>query len=233
MSDPKTHVFNWLAAGADAKVGLQLFIAYCNPNTALVRIVTSNPGKHLHIIKSALFKRYGQPNKAGEVKIQPVKENAPEPVKKTMREDWPFLSETSCPPELKILVGDKITAYHKYVQAYNAIPKSLNENEQFDNVRTLVENYIENHLIYKELNYYKKYGKTLGDHEIFQQFQRLKEFRNLSTLDLVKKKDQLEHNIWRNKNRIETDNRPDLLVSREKRIKKLEMELAEVMRLLE
>src|SRR5699024_6707842 len=174
-----------------------------------------------------------QPNKAGEVEIQPVKENAQEPVKKTMREDWPFLSEATCPPELKILVGDKITAYHKYVKAYNDIPKSVNENEQFNNVRTLVENYIENHLIYKELDYYKKHGKTLGDHEIFQQFKRLKEFRNLSTLDLIKKKDQLEHNIWRNKNRIETDNRPDLLVSREKRIKKLEMELAEIMRLLE
>lgn len=227
------HIYNWLAAGAEAKVGLRLFIEYCSPNPAIKNLVTQNPEKHIQIIKAALCHKAGI-KQSDTNHAAPVTNNQlPVTNNKTLREDWPFLSEPDCPPELKILVSNKITAYYNYVKAYNDIHKATTASEQINNVSYLVENYIENHLIFKELKHYKKHKKVLGKHPIFAHLKKLNNLRRLPILELVKRKDRIEHNIWRNKNKIRTDNRPDLLLQREKKIRQLEIELAEIIRLLE
>lgn len=247
-----THIHNWLAAGADAKVGLQLFLTYCNPNPAIQQLVSKNPDKHIRLITTALCTKFGiqqpqitdhrsfTPDHRSPITNQRItdhkktnNESRNNESRKKLRDDWPFLSSPSCPAELKILVGDKITAYHNYVKAYNNLHTATNVEQQYNNVRYLVENYIENHIIHQELHYYKEHKKVLGKHPVFAHLKKLRTLRHLPILDLVKKKTQLEHNIWRNKNKIQTDNRPDLQISREKRIRQLEIELAEIMRLLE
>lgn len=252
------HIYNWLAAGADAKVGLRLFIEYCQPNKTIQNLVSTHPEKHIHIIKAALCHKAGitdyrlpstvhrSPLTVHRSPLTDTPSTVPrhcEPAKQSqtetavnhqpLRSDWPFLAEPDCPPELKILVGDKITAYHNYAQAYTTLHKATTLSEQTKVVSYLVENYIENHLIYKELLHYKKHNKVLGKHPIFAHLKKLNKLRTLPTLELIKKKDRLEHNIWRNKNKLKTDPRPDLRISREKRIRKMEIELAEIIRLLD
>src|SRR5690606_3083759 len=150
-----------------------------------------------------------------------------------IRSDWPFLADPECPPELKLLISDKITAYRNCIQEYDNLSKATSASELLNTVRSLVTSFIANHDIYKELKNYKDTGKVLGEHKIFVQYKRIKELRNLNTMDLFKKKKNLEYSIWRNESKIKKDKRPDLLHSRQEKIKELKMELAEVDRLLE
>lgn len=48
----------------------------------------------------------------------------------------------------------------------------------------------------------------------------------------VQEKKNLEYSIWRNESKIKKEKRPDLLHSRQEKIKELKMELVEVDRLL-
>src|SRR5690606_4957300 len=89
--------------------------------------------------------------------------------KRKIRSDWPFLADPECPPELKLLISDKITAYRNCIQEYENLPKAISASEQLNTVRSLVTNFIANHDIYKELKYYKDTGKVLGEHKVFAQ----------------------------------------------------------------
>ena len=231
----KDLVHNWLLGGADPEVGLRLFMEYCNPSLVTARIISRDPAKHIQAIRTALLKASGmgfdfRPTTFREYKITP-----PVPLKSSMpklRNQWPFLADPTCPPELKLLVSDKITAYSECIKEYGNLTAAVSPQEQLKSIRKLVENFIQNHEIFKELKHYSDTGKVLGKHQIFQQYQRIKALRNLNTLALFDKKKNLEHAIWRNESKIKNEKRHDLLSSRKNKVKELKMQLAEVMRLL-
>ncbi|MEQ8548730.1 MAG: hypothetical protein RIC03_12510 [Cyclobacteriaceae bacterium] len=152
--------------------------------------------------------------------------------KKTLREDWPFLADPECPPELQVLVSRKLSAYYTYLKAHQDLFDCTNLNEQFDSVKQLVESFIENQAIYRELNHYKNTGKILGDHEVFDYFKSVRALRKLNQLDLYRKKEKLEHNIWRLETEIKKGKAPHLTIGREKLIEKKKVELGEIQRLL-
>lgn len=219
---------NWLLSGADPQVGLRLFLDYCEPNKAIARILSKSPEKHLQIIKLALFKKANIPYTT-LIASSPKQPHTSPP---KLRNQWPFLADPECPPELKLLISDKITAYRNCVQEYNNLTEASSAAAQHIAVRTLVTNFINNYDIFKELKHYKDNGKVLGEHAIFAQYQLLRDLRNSSTMELIKKKKNLEHAIWRNESNIKKDKRADLLHSRTEKIKELKMQLAEVDRLL-
>lgn len=233
-------VHNWLLGGADPQVGLRLFMDYCEPNKAISRILSKDPSKHLQTIKSSLLKKAELPYTTSVIPtttsvISTEAERSNDTARKQvnkLRNQWPFLSDPECPPELKLLISDKITAYRNCAQEYNNLSNATTANEQHNAVRSLVTNFINNHDIYKELKHYKDTGMILGDHTIFAQYQRIKDLRSLQTMDLFKKKKNLEHAIWRNERNIKSDQRADLLHTRQEKIKELKMQLAEVDRLL-
>lgn len=232
----KDLVHNWLLGGADPEVGLRLFMDHCNPSHAICRLVSKSPDKHLQSIKTALLRASKLP-----LDFRPI--ISPETIihqagsydsnRPKLRNQWPFLAEPTCPPELKLLISDKITAYTECVKEYGNLTAAVSPEDQLKSVKNLVESFISNHEIFKELKHYSETGKVLGKHQIFQQYQRIKDLRKLNTLALFDKKKNLEHAIWRNESKIKKEKRTDLLTSRKNKIKELKMQLAEVIRLLE
>lgn len=224
-----TLVYNWLLGGADPEVGCRLFMDYCNPTPAIARTIQHNPSRHLQTIRTALYTKANIPLSTD---IKPSTNKRTANYTGTIRSNWPFLADVDCPPELKLLISDKITAYRNCIKHYEAITQATSIDDQLNTVRSLVTNFIENHDIYKELKHYKDHRKLLGEHPIFTQFEQIKSLRKLNTIELFKKKKNLEHAIWRNETKIKKENRPDLLHSREQKIKQLKRQLAEVDRLL-
>ncbi len=232
----KDLVHNWLLGGADPEVGLRLFMDYTNPSNCIARLISKNPSIHIQTIKISLLKasglnfelisRYNSSRNDNTV-------DSPKTTSLKLRNQWPFLSDPECPPELKLLISDKISAYTICVKEYENMINASNVEEQLKSVHLLVSNFIENHGIYQELKHYSVSKKVLGKHQIFDQYQKIKDLRKLNTLSLFDKKKNLEHAIWRNESKIKKDKRDDLLNSRLKKVKELKMQLAEVLRLLE
>lgn len=226
--DLSTLVHNWILGGADPEVGFRLFMDYCEPNNAIARVVSKDPLRHLQIIKLALFKKANLPYTTAIASQEKLSVSS----LPKLRNQWPFLADPECPPELKLLISDKITAYRNCVQEYNNLTEASSSAAQHIAVRALVTNFINNHDIFKELKHYKETKKVLGEHRIFAQYKRLREFRNSSTMELIKKKKNLEHAIWRNESNIKKDPRAELFHKRTEKIKELKMQLSEVERLL-
>lgn len=131
------------------------------------------------------------------------------------REQYPFLSSPSCPQELKILAADKITAYHKYTSLHPQLCDLTEENDE-QVTSDLVESFIENRRIHRELTYYGKHKKVLGLHPIFKEYEQIRELKQLSILQLVEKKKNLEHNIWRIQSELNKGTKPHLQPERER-----------------
>src|SRR5690606_7085825 len=104
--------------------------------------------------------------------------------KKTLREDFKFLDQPDCPPELKILAANKITAYRNYVRGHKELYGCNSNQEQFEKVKKVVENYIENRAILREFEYYKKHNHLLGVHPIFKTYQKIQDLRRMGVYEL-------------------------------------------------
>lgn len=164
--------------------------------------------------------------------IAPTITDPVEATKIRIRETFPFLSEKSCPDSLKVLVSDMITAYINYINAHQQLFDVKDEKEAFDVADKVIENYLENRDILFELNHYKRTGKILGKHKYFAADKRRAELSKKSVPELIKLKENLEMNIWRNKKTLEEDPKPHLTKSRNARIEKYETDLRSVKSLL-
>ncbi|MCX6232728.1 MAG: hypothetical protein NTZ33_14415 [Bacteroidetes bacterium] len=131
----------------------------------------------------------------------------PEEIKKTirLREDFPFLGNADCPNELKILVADRITAYHKYVEAHKALFDAASPEEIAELSAAVIDNYIENQEIWAELTHYKETGEVLGAHPIFAEQKRKAEIIGMTTGDQIKLLNNLNNYVARSTKEI-TDN---------------------------
>ncbi len=151
-----------------------------------------------------------------------------EATKKRIRDEFPFLSEKNCPDSFKILVADMITSYEKYIEAHKQLFDVKDEKDAFDVADKVIDNYLENRAIWDELNHYKETGKILGKHKYFEGEKRRKELMKKTVPELIKLKEQLEMNVWRNQKNIKDDPKPHLLKDRQKRIAKYEKDLETV-----
>jgi len=228
----KDLVLNWLKAGAPFSAGARLFLLFEGRRHPFAKLLQhERPAVHA-ALKLALVRRAG----AGLAGIS-LRPQATEPPKAAaapkLREDWPFLRDPSCPPEMKILAANKITAYHTYVGAHDRLFDCTTPAEQFAAVRDLVENYIENRSIVKEFKYYKEHGHVLGDHPIFNEMKALKALRRLNVVELLKMQDKLQHNIWRIESEIRKGAKKHLELERKQRLQEKQRLLAEVDRLVQ
>lgn len=229
----KSLVYNWLIAGADPLIGLRLFCDHCSPKQSVKQLIEQDPAKHIQIIKIALCRVSGIDlvSVAAPGKMQPVTQYTKP--KRKLRDDYPFLADPNCPPELKIIIGDKITTYHNYCEAYEKLKAAKTDKDHLESVSYLVDQFLKNRAISAEMDYYKEHGKVLGKHPIFEDYKKIKEFRKLPLKDLIRIKINLENNINRNKKKLKTDKREDLRVQREDNIRRQQLQLAEIDRLLE
>ncbi len=158
----------------------------------------------------------------------------PEEIVKTikLRQEFPFLNDANCPDELKILVADRIKAYHTYVNAHQELFDATNDEELQAVAETVVENYLENQQIWNELNHYKETGEILGENNIFDWVKREAEIRAMQTGELAKLREGLKNNISRTKKLIKDEPTHKNTMEREVSVKQMTKELTLVNQLL-
>lgn len=215
----KLLVLGWVKSGAPLAEGIRLFSLCAGEDHPFLKLIRHNHAACYAILVQELCRRY-------DIRVDDHLG------KNKFRDEWPFLNRPDCPPELKILAADKISAYHNYVRAHEMLFECNNQEEQFATVKNLVENFIENREIIMEFEYYKAHGHCLGKHRVFKELKVLKALRKLSPVELMERKTKLEHNIWRISDQLKKNKQPHLQVDRERRLQLKKNELAEVERLI-
>lgn len=135
--------------------------------------------------------------------------------------------------ELEALASRKFAHYHTYVRLHKKLRDCTSLKECADVSRQLIDSYIDNRMIWEELNYYKGHHALLGKHPAFSEFRRRSELLHLPIKELVKRQQQVLNNIWRVKNEMAKGDKPHLDAVRRERLAGYEKELADINRLLE
>ncbi|GAB2994325.1 hypothetical protein GCM10027284_09460 [Cyclobacterium sediminis] len=219
----KANVYQWLKAGAPLSEGLRLFAEVAGERHPFTSLIRHNHQVAYPILIRELAFRSG-------ISLSEVRRIRQE--KGTFRENWPFLSDPACPPELKVLAADKITAYWSYVRAHEQLFDCVSREEQLATVKMLMDNYKENKAIIAEFVHYKEHGIVLGKHSVFKEMKALEKLRELGPIDLIKMEERLEHNLWRIENELKKNRKPHLRAERERRIRIKKRQLEEVRRLI-
>lgn len=218
----KVHA--WLRQGAPLDEGVSIYKGMAGDGHPFLRVLRRHHHRGYPVLVRELCRRVG---------ISPGELSRIMQRKGGFRDDWPFLHDPLCPPELKILAANKITAYWNYVNAHERLFDCRDRQEQFATVKELVENYLENRRIIAEFLHYRQHGHVLGRHPIFEEMRVMKQLRQLGPLELMERKQKLEHNIWRTESELRKGDKPHLKVDRERRLLSRQRELAEVERILE
>lgn len=211
------EIDRWLDAGAEVETGLRLLSIY-SPNKALELLIRKAPAKYSYLLIEKLS-AHRSGNKSG--------------AKSNFRSVWKFLSEPDCPAELKILASDKITAYSNVIDLHSKLFGCTTQEEAYKVSEELVNNFVENEKIFSEFTFYQQHHKILGHHPLFESRRRIASLKHLSILSLLEKQRRLKNNIWRAKDEIKKNLKPELRPKREERINILTTELNEVNRLIE
>jgi len=247
----RIQIVAWIRKGAPLKAGVDLYSRLPNKprlvkalnqkaakyrdllNTEMCALLGITPARFNQIIKEHGTRKIEVGSRKPEVK--PETRN-PEPgtyKKRSFRAEFSFLSRPDCPPELKVLAADKITAWEKYTAGHEKLFDCSSIDECCEAAANVVENYKENRLIFEELEYYAKNGSILGKHRIFDQYKKYQRLRGYNVIELVKlHENTLPHRIWRIENEMKKGDKPHLKAEREKRLQEVKAELAEVKRLL-
>lgn len=149
-----------------------------------------------------------------------------------LRTDYPFLSSPGCPPELKILVSDRITAWHTYTEAWQQLFSCETDADCARTASRLIDAYLENRRIGDELDHYRDTGRVLGRHPVFARYAQLKRLRTASVKDLLLEQRKTRDNIWRVKSELKKGDKPHLTGRRQEKLKEYELKLQEINRLL-
>lgn len=135
--------------------------------------------------------------------------------------------------ELEALASRKFSRYHHYVRLHATLRDCTSLQQCADISRELIDSYLENRMIWDELNYYKEHHVLLGKHPAFAEFRRRSELLQLPVKELIRRQRQVENNIWRVKSEMARNDKPHLNPIRRERLAGYEKELADINRLLE
>ena len=214
-----TDVENWLKTGAGIQEGLRLLSLY-KPNPYLARMVERHPDKYRRLLIRTLTGRDPEPTPAD----RPAR---------SFREDWPFLSRPDCPPELKILAADKITAWSNFASAHEKLFDCVTPEQCLEHAKNCVFYYQQNRKIFSEFAHYKETGHVLGKHPVFGEIRRSREMLSAGPVELMRQQHNLRAAISRLKRQLGSGGRPDLDAGRAELLATKERELSEVEKILE
>lgn len=226
----KQTILTWLRAGANAGEGVQLLIEAGAPSLTL-RLIKSNPVANRRLMIDWLCKKYGIDEDYTYVASSQVvlfSERKP----KSFRDEFPFLSEPDCPAELEALASRKFTKYHAYVNLHKQLRECTSTEQCAKVARELINSYLENRMIWEELNYYQQHHSILGKHPIFTAFHRRRELLTLNVKQLMVRQKRLRNNIWRVQDEMAKRDKPHLELERRARLQAYQSELAVINRLL-
>ncbi len=221
MNSLTASVNAWLRAGAEVSTGLLLFSQY-STNTRLPVLVRLNPTRYRPLLIEKLCALAGV-----DVPQEPTV--AP---RRRFRDDFPFLRDADCPPELKILASDKITAHEQYMEAHAQLFDCTSLDECYRTARVAIDSFLENRAIFAELDYYKEHHAILGKHPIFAHLRQLRKLRDLDIVELIDEQRCLRGTIWRINDEIKKGTKPHLQGERERRLQQKQTLLTEVEKLI-
>lgn len=259
LKGDRVKVVNWIRGGAPLKEGVTLYASmFPDPGfLAELKKHTEQNRKKLYLtfcdmmditwnkFQTIVNENYGKRSKETgdrrpetEVRSKERGDNNEERPQikrhhRSFRNDWPFLSRPECPPQLKALAADKISCWERYTEAHKQLFDCSSVEECYQVAHALVENYKENRQIHDELDYYKQHGNILGVHSIFGQYRRFDELKGKNVIELVTLcQKTLPHKIWRIESEMKKSDKPHLNGDRERRLRDVQAELAEVKRIL-
>jgi hypothetical protein len=143
-----------------------------------------------------------------------------------LRDKFPFLRLKECPPELKILVADMLSAHDAYLENHARLFICGDSMELLEACAATVENYLENRSIWNELNHYKTHGTLLGRHPIFAHRERESQLSSMKTSELAALKNRHANNLVRNRKALRDHPHDRFALSRRERIERLEYEIS-------
>ncbi len=214
-----TDVENWLRTGAGIQEGLRLLSLY-KPNPYLARMVERHPDKYRRLLIRTLTGRDPAPTPAD----RPAR---------SFREDWQFLSRPDCPPELKILAADKITAWTNFAREHEKLFDCVTPEQCLEHAKNCVFYYQQNRKIFSEFAHYQDTGHVLGKHPVFGEVRRSHEMLSAGPIELMRRQHNLRAAISRLRRQMGAGGRPDLDAGRAELLAAKERELAEVEKILE
>lgn len=248
--DQRVKAVTWIRQGAPVQRGLELLYEFTGKKR-LTDYIRANPGKESDLLELAFctmlsitsekFKSVKQQyheQKAAQKIVTgahkvPVSEKAATNNPRIFRNEFPFLSSPNCPPELKILAADKITAWEKYTRAHRYLFDCTSLEECFDVSRQLIHAYMDNQSIYEELIHFRDRGVVLGKHPIFKDSERQRKLSESSLVDLVTMATKtIPHRIWRIESEIKKGDKPHLLAEREQRLAEARSDLYRIRKML-
>ena len=156
------------------------------------------------------------------------------PMQKTprLRDRWPFLNEPDCPVELQALITRRITRYHEYSNLYPQLREAQSLTELSALCGKLLDAYLDNQAIFRELEYYQKNRRVLGRHPLFRHFSQLYKLRSMSVRDLLREQQKTRDNIWRVNSELRKGDKPHLEQKRRAKLQEYELKLQEISKLL-
>ena len=141
------------------------------------------------------------------------------------RDKYDFLRADDCPNELKIMVTDMFVAYDKYRSEKALLSPELPDSENFQHASAAVESYLQNRMMWDELNYYKENGAVLGKHPLIAAIKEKEEIKAISDIDLPQFIKNASINVGKNKKAFEKattdENKAKYLANTDKWIAKL------------
>lgn len=179
--------------------------------------------------RGQVFDRSAKP--AGQATCSPDSPTRPHGSPR-LRDRWPFLDEPDCPVELQALITRRITRYHEYSNLYPKLRDCQTLTECADVAGRLLDAYLDNQAIFREMEYYQKHRKVLGRHPFFRHYQQLSRLRSSTTSQLFREKQRTLDNIWRVKSEIRKGDKPHLDGKRRKRLEDYTLKLQEINNLL-
>ena len=107
---------------------------------------------------------------------------------KSFREEFSFLNSSDCPLELEALASRKFARYHTYSALHQQLRNCTSLAESTITCHQLIESYLENRAIWKELKWYQEHRSILGKHPIFAEYARRNKLKTKSVKDLMIRK---------------------------------------------
>lgn len=168
----------------------------------------------------------------GEQNTSLTSHHSPLTSEKKLRDRWPFLGEPDCPVELQALITRRITRYHEYSNLYPQLREAQSLTELSALCGKLLDAYLDNQAIFRELEYYQKNRRVLGRHPLFRHFSQIYKLRSMSVRDLLREQQKTRDNIWRVNSELRKGDKPHLEQKRRAKLQEYELKLQEINNLL-
>lgn len=219
----REEIINWMRAGCDISTGVALYSRY-GDNVRFKLLLSQDPQPHIAKLRLLLSRIAGVKSTDYSGAVREIERDR-------FRQMYPFLADRSCPIELKALAADKITTYWQCVDLHEQLFLCHRNEDCRDTAALLVQTFIEDRLIKRELEYYKQHHGVLGEHPVFAEQRKINDIRKMSLRELLRKEKQLRDNIWRIQAELKKGDKPHLLHERERRLEEKKRELELVVRL--